>query len=60
MAENASGGLGTVIGKDKRLSNMGFKTFEKLFTTGVVPIMHYGSDTFEVWEFKSFQLAQAS
>ncbi len=41
-----------MIGKTKHL---GFKTFEKLFTTGVVPIMHYGS---EVWGFKIVHLTE--
>ncbi len=52
----ASRGLGAVIGKTKPLSDLGFKTFEKLFTTGVVPIMHYGS---EVWGFKRFHLTES-
>ncbi len=39
FADAASGGLGAVIGKTKHPSNLDFKTFEKLFSTGV----HYGS-----------------
>ncbi len=55
LADAASCGLGAVIGKTKHLSDLGFKTFEKLFTTGVAPIMHYGS---EVWGFKCFHLRE--
>ncbi len=55
LADAASGGLGAVIGKTKLLSDLDFKTFQKLFTTGVVPIMHYGS---EVCGFKSFHLTE--
>ncbi len=55
LADAASRRLGVVIGKIKHLSDLRFETFEKLFTTGVVPIMHYGS---EVWGFKHFHLTE--
>ncbi len=34
------------------MSDLGFKTFEKLFCSGIVPILGYCS---EIWGFKNFQ-----
>ncbi len=44
LADATNRGLGPVIGKTMHLIDLGFKTFGKLFTTSVVPIMHYGSE----------------
>ncbi len=55
LADAASRGLGAMIGKTKHLIALDFETFEKLFTTGVVPIMHYGS---EVLGFKRFHVTE--
>ena len=46
LAESSGRALSGIINKFKYLGNMGFKTFTKLYDTGVVPIMDYGS---EVW-----------
>ncbi len=54
MADAAGRGLGPVIGKTMHLIDLGFKTFEKLFTRAVVQIMH-GS---EVWGFNNFHLTE--
>ncbi len=44
--------LGAVIAKTRYLSDFGFKPFEKLFCSGVMPILGYCSD---IWGFKNFQ-----
>ncbi len=41
--------LGSVISKLKSFRNVGFKTYNKLYHSGVVPILNYCSD---VWRFK--------
>ncbi len=52
LSEAAMRALGAVIAKTRHLSDLGFKTFEKLFYSGVVPILGYCS---EIWGFKNFQ-----
>ncbi len=52
LSEAAGRALGAVKAKTRHLSDLGFKRFEKLFCSGVVPILGYCS---EIWGFKNFQ-----
>lgn len=46
LAESSGRALSSIINKFKNLGNIGYRTFTKLYESGVVPIMDYGS---EVW-----------
>ncbi len=41
LAESAGRALGGVISKFKSFQNVGFQTFNKLYHSGVVPVMDY-------------------
>ncbi len=56
LSEAAGKDLGAVIAKTRQLSDWGFKTFEKLFCSGIVPIIGY---CLEIWGFKNFQLSDS-
>ena len=43
-SDAAGRALGALIGKTRHLSDLEFKTFEKLFDTGVIPILGYSSE----------------
>ncbi len=51
LSEATGRAMGAVIAKTRHFSDLGFKTFEKLFCSGVVPILGYWS---EIWGFKNF------
>ncbi len=55
LSEAARRALGAVIAKTRHLSDLGF-TFEKLFCSGVVPILGNCS---EIWGFKNFQSSES-
>ncbi len=55
LSEAPGRALGAVVAKRRHLSDLGFKTFEKLFCTGVVPILGYCS---EMWVFKNVQSSE--
>ena len=48
LAESAGRALGGIISKFRSLKDCGYKTYTKLFDTGVIPILNYGS---EIWGF---------
>ncbi len=52
LSRAAGRALCAVIAKATRLSDLGFKSFEKLFCSGVVPILGYCSESLG---FKNFQ-----
>jgi hypothetical protein len=52
LADAASRATGSMISKFKSLGNVGFKTYSKLYYSGVAPILEYGS---EVWGFNKFE-----
>ena len=49
LSESAGRALGGIIGKFKQFKDIGYNTFEKLFNSGVVPILDYASS---VWGSK--------
>ena len=51
LLESASRALGGVINKFKTLKDCGYKTFTKLFETGVLSILNYGA---EIWGYGNF------
>ena len=51
LSDSATRALGSIISEFKYLKNMRYDTFSKLYNTGVVPILNYGS---EVWGFGKF------
>ena len=51
LSESASRALGGVISKCKTLRDCGYKTFTKLFETGVLSILNYGA---EIWGYGNF------
>jgi ssDNA-binding Zn-finger/Zn-ribbon topoisomerase 1 len=51
LSESASRALGGVINKFKLLRDCGYKTFTKLFETGVLSILNYGA---EIWGYGNF------
>ncbi len=44
LSAAAGRGLGAVVAKTRHLSDLGFKTFEKVFCSIVVPILGYCSE----------------
>ena len=48
LSTSAGRALGAIIGKFKSLKNVGFETFSKLYQSGVLPILEYGSG---VWGY---------
>ena len=48
LAESASRALGGIISKFKMLKDCGYKTYTKLFDSGVLPILNYGA---EIWGY---------
>lgn len=51
LSESAGRALGGVIAKFKTLKDCGYKTYTKLFETGVLSILHYGA---EIWGFGNY------
>ena len=51
LTESAGRALGGVISKFKTLKDCGYKTFNKLFETAVLPVLCYGA---EIWGYGSF------
>ena len=43
LFESAGFALGGIIGKFKTFKDIGYNTFEKLFSTGAIPILDYGA-----------------
>ena len=52
LGKGAGRALGSIISKIYHLKDFGFKSFEKLFYSCVVPVMDYCSS---VWGFKTYQ-----
>ena len=44
MTKSGGRALGAVIAKYKKLENMGFDTYTKLFESGVIPVINYGTE----------------
>ncbi len=55
LANAAGRALGAVIGKTRCLKELGFKTYNKLFETGVLPILEYGS---EIWGYRLYKCSE--
>ncbi len=59
-AETLSGAagraLGAVIGKTRHLKELGFKCYEKLYRTGICPVLEYGS---EIWGYKIYKCSES-
>ena len=51
LSDSAGRALGAIIAKTKNLKDLGFKTYQKLFNTGVLPVLNYGA---EIWGFQDF------
>ena len=51
MSDAASHATGALISKFKTLKNVGFDTFQKLYSAEVAPILEYSS---EVWGYNKF------
>ena len=51
LADSAGRALGGIISKIKTLKDCGYKTYTRLFESGVLPILNYGS---EIWGFGNF------
>ena len=49
LSESAGRALGGIINKFKSLKGMGFRTFEKMYLTGVTSVAEYAAD---IWGFK--------
>ena len=43
LADSGGRALGSIISKFKSLKNVGYSTFEKMYSSGVKPIIEYGS-----------------
>ena len=43
LADSGGRALGAIISKFKSLKNVGFKTFENMYNSGVKPVLEYGS-----------------
>ncbi|XP_053374736.1 uncharacterized protein LOC128547066 [Mercenaria mercenaria] len=56
LSKGAGRALGSVISKIHCMKNCGFKTFQKLYNSCVVPILDYSAS---VWGFKHFQAADS-
>ena len=54
LAESAGRALSGIISKSKQIKDLGFQTFSKLFESGVIPILDYGS---EIWGFNKFKIS---
>ena len=52
LSDSAGRALGGIINKFKTLRDVGFKTFDKMYHTGVISVNNYAS---EIWGFKDFQ-----
>ena len=52
LAESGSRALGSIISKFKTLKDCTFKTYEKLYNSGVAPILDYGS---AIWGYKNYK-----
>ena len=52
LSDSAGRALGGVIHKFKSVRDMGFRTFERMFDSGVMSINNYAA---EIWGFKDFQ-----
>ncbi len=50
LARVASRALGAIISKFKKLKNVGYKTFNKMYHSQVLPITDYGSG---VWGYRN-------
>ena len=48
LSESAGRALGGIINKFKSLKGMGFRTFEKMYLTGVTSVAEYAAD---IWGF---------
>ena len=55
LAKAGGRALGSIIKKFKFLKNMGFRTFEKLISTCVIPILGYSSG---IWGFKNYHVCE--
>ncbi len=55
LTKSASRSFGRVVNIFKKLKNMGFKTYQTLYTSYVTPIMNYGS---AVWGFAEYHESQ--
>ena len=51
LSDSASRALSGIIAKVQNLKDCGYNTYTKLFDTGVLPILNYGS---EVWGYGDF------
>jgi len=51
LSESAGRALGGIISKFKTLKDCGYKTYTKLFVSGVIPILNYGSG---IWGFGKY------
>ena len=51
LSDSAGRALGAIIAKTKNLKDLGFKTYQKLFNTGFLPILNYVA---EIWGFQDF------
>ena len=52
LADSAGRALGGMITKLRSLKDTGYKTYTKLFDTGVVPVLNHGS---EIWGYGIFE-----
>ena len=52
LADSGGRALGGIITKFRSLKDTGYKTYTKLFDTGVVPVLNYGS---EIWGYGRFE-----
>jgi hypothetical protein len=55
LSKAAGRALGSVVNKIHQLKDFGFRAFEKLFNSCVVPILDYGSST---WGYKRYQTVE--
>ena len=55
LTSSASRSYGRIVNMFKRLSNMGIRTYDTLYTSYVVPIMNYAAG---VWGFTNFDEQQ--
>jgi hypothetical protein len=51
LAKSAGRALGAIYAKFGKLKDLGYKTYTKLYNTGVAPILDYAS---AIWGYKSF------
>ena len=49
LSDSAGRALGALIAKTQNLTDLGFKTYLKLFNTGVLAVLNYGA---EIWGFQ--------